>query len=51
MEQNPRVECVNQAERIRNRALLHVQRTGDYEGYWRLVNLSLEVGSIREVAQ
>lgn len=48
-KQNTRVETANRAERIRNRALLHVQRTGDFEGYWQLVNLSREVGSIRVV--
>lgn len=47
MEQNTRVPCVNRAERIRNRALLHYERTRDVEGYWKLVRLSLEAHTIR----
>lgn len=39
--------AVNRAERMRFRAFNHLARSGDYRGYWRLVNLSLEVGAIR----
>jgi muconolactone delta-isomerase len=37
---------VNRAERIRARAWKQAQ-AGNLERYWRLVGLSLEVGSIR----
>jgi hypothetical protein len=39
--------AVNRAERIRYRAFNIEARRGNLAGYWKLVNLSREVGSIR----
>lgn len=41
--------AVNRSERMRYRAFNQEARAGRYENYWRLVNLSREVGSIRVV--
>ena len=40
----------NRSERIRNRAFLHLKRTGDLDGYWRLVHLGLEAHTIRDTS-
>lgn len=37
--------AVNRAERMRVRGL-NEARKGNYAGYWKLVNLSFEVGAI-----
>lgn len=44
MEQH---EPVNRSERMRWRAFNQLARKGNYAGYWQLVNLSLELPSIR----
>lgn len=41
--------AVNRSERMRWRALNIEAKRGNLAGYWKLANLSLEVGSIRVV--
>jgi hypothetical protein len=40
--------AVNRAERMRWRALHIEARRGNYAGYWKLVNLSLEAHEIKD---
>lgn len=40
------IECVNLAERIRNRALHVEARAGRYKNYWTLIELSREAHTI-----